>query len=170
MARFDMDCDRMLVVDEFAALASHLKVPVGKQARSRYVLHVATLLAVVYTLLFTFLCMHVLDLGYVDASYWAVSTLSTVGSSRISAGKHAWLAAPIFLGLGVIALLVNAVAERVWVGDDEGDEELVAPPRIAVREARPGDIEVGRAGTRPGPSGDLAVTPAEDSGELFRVQ
>jgi hypothetical protein len=170
MTSCDMDCDRMLVVDEFATLATNLKVPVGMQARSRYVLYVATLLAVVYTLLFTVVCMHVLDLGFVDASYWAVSTLSTVGSSKISAGMPSWLAVPIFLGLCVIALLVNAVAERVWIGDDEGDDGLVAPPRTAERKARPGDIEDGRAGTRTGPSGDLAASPAEDSGEIFRVQ
>jgi hypothetical protein len=180
MARFDTDGNHVLDMDEFVTLAINLEVPVGKLARSRYKVHVTILLLLVYALMLTLLIMRLLGLGFVDASYWSVTTLFTVGSSSTSPGRHTWLAVPVAVGLGFLALLVDAVAERARCRDDESDEidenddMLVTPHRVAARgnDARQGDVEGSRTGRRPsgGSMDDAAAIPPEDSSELLRVQ
>ena len=177
MARFDTDGNHVLDMDEFVTLAINLEVPVGKLARSRYKVHVTILLLLVYALMLTLLIMRLLGLGFVDASYWSVTTLFTVGSSSMSPGRHTWVAVPVAVGLGFLALLVDAVAERARCRDDESDENddmHVAPHRVASRgnDARQEDIEVSRTGRRPSgeSTGDAAAIPPEDSSELLRVQ
>jgi hypothetical protein len=174
MVRFDTDGNHMLDIDEFVTLAINLEVPVGKLARSRYKVHVTTLLLLVYALMLTLLSMRLYELELVDASYWSVTTLFTVGSGSTSPGRHTWVAVPVAVGLGFLALLVDAVAERARCSDDESDDMLVAPHRVAARgsDAQQEDIEGSRTERRPpgGSTSDAAARPFEDSSELFRVQ
>jgi hypothetical protein len=178
MARFDTDGNHMLDVDEFAMLAINLEVPVGKLARSRHKVHVAILFLVVYALMLTLLSMRLLGLGLVDASYWSVTTLFTVGSGSTGStpGRHTWLGVPIAAGLGFLALLVDALVERARCRDDESDEsdDILVPHRIAGRgnDARQVDMEGSRTKTRSpgGSTGAAAARPSENSSELLRVQ
>jgi hypothetical protein len=122
MESFDVDGNHVLDVDEFAHLATKLKVPVGKIARSYLHLRFSLIMVSGYLLLFSALVMHELDLGAMDAAYFSVVTLATVGFGDISPRRKVWLVLPIFLGLGIVAILVNAVADHISIGDDdEGD-------------------------------------------------
>ena len=127
---FDVDGNHVLDVDEFANLATKLKVPVGKIARSYLHLRFSLIIVGGYLLIFSALVMHELDLSAMDAAYFSVVTLATVGFGDISPRRKVWLVLPIFLGLGIVAILVNAVADHISIGEDDDESDAAAPAAI----------------------------------------
>jgi len=112
---FDDDGDKVLDIDEFAFAATELDVDAGKIARRALKLKFALLTLGFVAFLFALLVLFVFDLTVVDAFYYTIVTLSTVGLGDITPSPEvrAPITVPIFILLGLVALLIESITESL---------------------------------------------------------
>jgi len=107
----DTDGDGVLDVDEFATVATELDVQVGKMARRMLKLRFAIGMTILFVIFFAVLVAFILSVDAVDAVYFSVVTLSTVGLGDITPTPQAraFLTIPIFVALGLVALVIESI-------------------------------------------------------------
>ncbi len=113
MRVFDKNEDGMIDIDEFVSIANKLEVPVGRLARTTLRFQFTLALFIVYLVVFSVIAAFALGIGSVDAIYFSVVTLSTTGFGDINARTAMWLVLPIWLGLGLLAILIGAVVDYI---------------------------------------------------------
>ncbi len=122
---FDRDEDGGLDDREFAAAAHELKIPVGKESRNILRLQFSMLALAISFSIFVLISAHVIQLSAVDAVYFSLVTLTTIGFGDISPPPkdRAWFTLPIFVCLGNVAVVVGSVAEVLGQSDGAADGE-----------------------------------------------
>jgi len=112
ISKYDADGNGVLDIDEFADAANSLGVEFGPVARDTLKLYFSSFLLGGYTVLFCIISGLALNISAVDSIYYTVVTFTTVGLGDItpqSPGVRGALILPIFVGLGLLALVIQAV-------------------------------------------------------------
>lgn len=128
---FDRDQDGGLDDREFAAAAHVLEIPVGKEARNILRLQFSVIALAISFSTFVLVSARVLGLSAVDAVYFSLVTLTTIGYGDISPPPkdRAWFTLLIFLCLGNVAVVLSSVTEVLGQSNDGGaDEEPLDDP------------------------------------------
>jgi hypothetical protein len=137
---FDRDEDGGLDDREFAAAANVLNIPVGKESRNILRLQFSMLALAISFSLFVLISAYVIQLSAVDAVYFSLVTLTTIGYGDITPPPkdRAWFTLLIFVCLGNVAVVISSVAEVLGEnhGAADGEEPCDDPEGEAGAAAR----------------------------------
>ena len=141
----DKDDTKEIDLDEFRLAVTLLRLPIGRVARTKVRLEISVIVSVLWLFLGMFAMSSIEGWTYLDAFYFSVMTLTTVGLGDFVPNSRPGTMFGFFycmIGLGLVALLVTAIGEFSEALKSKAEQKAAAAVVAATTRARKSTISL----------------------------